>query len=83
MYNQSDKKVFKFILNEINKKFINIRKPKYSNEYYLNKIIFVTKTGISWRDSTDSTIKNHYSTIFKKYKLWSFGICFPKENISE
>ena len=82
MLSWADKTIFKFILNEINIKFPNKRKPKYTNEYYLRKILMVNKTGMAWRDCNDTNIFNHYSTIFKKFKLWSdsniFNIIWDK-----
>jgi transposase len=68
---QIDKKIFKFLLKNIEERIPNLRKSKYTNEYYLKKIIFILKTGISYRDATDSNIKNHYSSIFKKFKQWN------------
>ena len=69
--NPIDKKIFNFILNKINKSFPSKRKPKYSNHYYLQKIIFILRSGCSFREATyDSNKKNHYSTIYKKFRYW-------------
>jgi transposase len=70
-----DKKIIKFILERINLKCPNKRKPKYTNEYYLNKIIFILKSGCSFRDANNTFIDHHYSTIYKKYIYWTeYGI---------
>ena len=67
------------ILDEININFKPKRKPKYTNDYYLKKILFILKSGSSWRDCTESNIENHYSSIFKKYRQWSNNNIF--ENV--
>ena len=69
--NQADKKFLKFVLKLIEERCPNIRKPKYSNEYYIRKIIFMLRTGCSYRDlDYDGNKRNHYSSIQKKYKLY-------------
>ena len=69
-YKPIDKKIFNFILNKINNSVPKIRKSKYTNEYYLEKIIFILRSGCTFRDANDTNIKNHYSSIHKKYRLW-------------
>lgn len=69
--NPIDLKIFNFILNKINLCFPYKRKPKYSNEYYLERIIFILKSGCSLRESNNTKIVNHYSSIHKKFKLWT------------
>ena len=66
-----DTKIFHHLLNLINIKFPNKRTPKYSHQYYLERIIFILRSGCSFRDSSNSSIKNHYSSIHKKFLLWS------------
>ena len=71
-----DTKIFHHLLNLINIKFPNKRTPKYSHQYYLERIIFILRSGCSFRDSSNSSIKNHYSSIHKKFLLWrSAGKC--------
>ena len=72
MYKSIDKQIINKLLKYINEHYPNKRKPKYSNTYYLNKIIYLTLNGVSWRAlDTDTTINNHYSSIYKKYKFWN------------
>jgi len=66
-----DKKIFRFILDKINLEFPSKRKSKYSNSYYLQKIIFILKSGCSFREATcDHHKRNHYSTVYKKFQNW-------------
>ena len=37
----------------------------------MERIIFILRSGCSFRDSSNSSIKNHYSSIHKKFLLWS------------
>lgn len=69
--NEIDSRIFNFLLQKINLEFPNLRKPKYDNKYYLEKIIFILRSGCSFRDSNFTSIKNHYSSIHKKFLLWS------------
>lgn len=68
--NHIDLKVFNFILDKINLDFPFKRKPKYDNKYYLERIIFILKSGCSFRQANCTSVINHYSSIFKKYKSW-------------
>jgi transposase len=66
------KNIFKNYYNEIIE-IINVevpmkRKYKINNEYCLEKIYEVLKTGISWNNLY--TINCHYSTIYKRFKYW-------------
>ena len=72
MYKNINKQIFDRLLKYINTNYPNKRKPKYSIQYYLQKIIYLTKNGVSWRAlDTTTNINNHYSSIYKKYKFWN------------
>ena len=66
------KKIFKNYYNEIidiiNTEIPKKRKYKISNEYCLEKIYEILKTGISWNNLY--TINCHYSSIYKRFKYW-------------
>jgi len=47
------------------------RKSVISNIYYLDKILFVLTSGISWSDLQYLNIKCHYTAIYKKYIEWT------------
>lgn len=51
----------------------NIRKPKYTHEYYFDKIIILLTDLHSWRSIKkiyNNTKNGHYTTVYKKYKKW-------------
>lgn len=66
------KKLFKNYYNKIieiiNTEVPIKRKYKINNEYCLEKIYEILKTGISWNNLY--TINCHYSTIYKRFKQW-------------
>jgi len=68
--NPIDEKIFNYVLNEINLAFPFKRKPKYDNKYYLEKIIYMLKSGCTYREANHGSVKNHYSSIYKKYNQW-------------
>lgn len=55
----------------------NLKTPKYSSQYYLNAFTYIMKNGVSYRQFISNPLisknikKNHYSTIFKKFNLWT------------
>jgi transposase len=69
--------MYNFLLKQIDVLCPNKRKPKYSNEYYLDAIMYCLKNGISWRGFIQHPLlsnkipENHYSTISKKFNLWN------------
>ena len=46
------------------------RKPLISTTYYLDKILFVLTTGLTWSHLQRLNIICHYSAIFKKFNIW-------------
>ena len=71
--NQKD---FDTIIKYANKLCPNVRKPKYSNEYYLTNILNVLTDFVSWKSLKKSIDINkdhdfHYKSIARKHKLWS------------
>ena len=81
MFNKNIKDI---LLENIQKKFNFKRTCKYTNEYYLNIIIYILKNGISWREAfkhpiCEKNIKtNHYSSVYKTYKKWAEAKIFEK-----
>ena len=69
--NNIDKKITRMMVKLIDNKIPILRKRKYPTEYFLKKFIYILKTGVSYRNSTDLSINNHYSSIFKKITLWN------------
>ena len=63
----------KIFLNFVNIYDPNIRKPKYTHEYYFDKIVILLTDLRSWRSiqrvSNDNN-NSHYTTIYKKFKKW-------------
>jgi hypothetical protein len=63
----------KYILYWAHKKYPNIRKRKYSLEYYLNNFIFILNDVCKW-DSLKITNgyngEYHYKTIYNEYNKW-------------
>lgn len=65
----------KTILKHVSKLVPNIRKPKYSSEYYLTNILNLLNDFNSWKSLTKSTDINknkqyHYKTISDIHRLW-------------
>jgi len=57
------------LLEEMNKKYPNKRKPKYSNKYYLDKILLMLNDRVKWSSLKEKKDKkNHHDSIRKKYK---------------
>jgi len=54
--------------NLIDKEFKSSRKNKFQTCYILSKIIYVIETKISWRKLV---CECSYSTVYKKFKLWT------------
>lgn len=80
--NNIDEEYKKIILKLVDKYCPNLRKPKYSNEYYLQHIIYVLKDVTSWR-ALNITYKNnekpyHYKTIQDKFHEWTNAGIFKK-----
>ncbi len=70
----------KLCLIEINKINININKkrykPKYSNEYYIDKIFNLLNDINNWKFLQNikkcvSKFKYHYKTIYNKFRYWT------------
>ena len=62
------------ILENIAKLCPNKRRTKYSNEYYLNKILLLHNVINNWRNLAlfcPSNKKGHYTTILKKFHTWT------------
>ena len=56
------------LLDKMNKIYPNKRKPRYTNEYYLDKILLMLNDRVRWISLIDiNDKKNHHSTIRKKY----------------
>jgi hypothetical protein len=75
----------KIILETIDGKLPSKRKPKYSNSYYLENIIYVLKDVVSYASLQiihKDKKPNHYKTICDKHKEWAdndiFKISFEK-----
>lgn len=65
---------FDIILHKINEKSPNKRKPKYSNEYYLDFIFKILNDVVSWHSLKrlfNFKHKNHFKTIYNKFLLWT------------
>ena len=65
---------YNLILNLIELRCPNIRKPKYSNDYYLKNIFHVLEDVISWKTLTKlKTFSHyfHYKTIYAKFLMWN------------
>jgi len=80
-----DDEYSKIILNIIDKKCPSIRKPQYTNEYYLENIIYVLRDLVSWESLQllyPNKHKYHYKTIQDKFLEWSklniFELAFNK-----
>lgn len=66
---------FKIILKYVNKLAPNLRKPKYSSEYYLTNILNLLNDFNSWESLKKSTDINHskpyhFKTIADVHRLW-------------
>ena len=51
-----------------------IRKKKYTNEYYLNMIFLLLDSVVNWKNLmllTPNNKKYHYKTIYNKFTKWS------------
>jgi hypothetical protein len=74
IYNIIDKEFVDCFVKLVNEECTQIRKPKYSIEYYLYYIILVLTDLKAWRSlkllQTDKP-KNHYKTIQDKHLEWS------------
>lgn len=68
-----DSSIYDFLLNEINLLCPSRRRPKYPLSHYFDILLFILKTGCSFRDSCFflSVPKNHFTTVFKKFSSWS------------
>lgn len=68
-----NKLLFTFIVQELNKKFIDKKHYKYNNEYYLKNIIMVLEKLNNWK-SLNLILNNknnyHYKTIYNVYRKW-------------
>jgi hypothetical protein len=65
---------YNLILNLIELRCPNIRKPKYSNDYYLKNIFHVLEDVISWKSLTklkSFSYHFHYKTIYSKFLMWN------------
>ncbi|MGA9038924.1 MAG: transposase [Terriglobales bacterium] len=65
----------KIILKYVKKLVPNVRKPKYSSEYYLTNILNILTDFVSWKSLTksdylDKDNKYHYKTIADVHRLW-------------
>lgn len=61
----------KYILDLINERCPNIRKPSYKTEYYLDMILKVFHGSVSWSHiNCPNKPKNHHSTVRKIYNKW-------------
>ena len=55
------------------------RRNKYPLKHYLETIFYVLKTGIAWRDIKANL---HWSTYYKKFKIWANNGLFKLMHIS-
>ena len=59
------------------------RKPKYSNEYFLDRILLILKDVQTWRSFKriyPTEKPGHYTTILKKFHKWSNLGIFVENN---
>lgn len=65
--------IYSYLLSQISLLAPSKRLPKYSNAHYLDILLFILKTGCSFRDSCInlSLPPNHFSSVFKKFSYWS------------
>lgn len=80
-----DPDLFHHLLREILLVCPPKKKSKYSTSYYLCILLFILKTGTSYRNTCALLFdapKNHHTTIFKKFSAWSqagvFRIIYEK-----
>lgn len=68
-----DTKFEQIILKLVNKRLPHLRKPTYSNEYFLHNMCFMLNNHVSWTSLStqhEGKPKNHYKTIYHKFVLW-------------
>lgn len=71
--------IFQDLLQDVLLICPNQREPQYSPSHYLRALIFILKTGCSYRDVLElfpNAPHGHSSTIYKKFKDWTLAGLF-------